>query len=578
MMTSELEEELTIHRGGKKVDLELKSDFEAVMAKCSGLHFMLSKVNAKLGDIRILTDKNAAYIRNTKACLEKSIGVVNLMFKRVEAHEERRSSLWASMGVSKEQRTGRLSEAEGEADFFLDIDDTYSEDDPLSPASPLSSATLSPQTVTSTGPSPPPSQPLPESSDTAIAEKSQTTVRSSSSLAEKLLPQKLPLSLPLLRSVSPQAPAEIEPLEVMDLSQGKSVSISIRPPSSSMSLVAKRARQDSVKEKPGHESTYVQSKSRKMGPAVADTIVMDEDVKIIGYSPSSGAVPSHSTSRTHSAPLIIVASDGAQISDSESVRRKDRPLHRRQRQERPKTVGGREKRQAEDVFFRRSLSLSSSPQLQLTLSEKPDAVGTTDSQNQGRSVEMHSATVTSFSPSLSPPVLLSGSPLASDVTVDGPEDDLDKVEAILEDSWHVPTVSMYTEDVGEMDQLAEMTQALSCEDLSPSVMESVMGDLPIHPVAPVTTAARHSPKPPRSSAASRVSAHSSYVGGTSRSLGGASALVGGTSRPAGGASSSVGGAISSLVGTSRSKERTNRPDSGSDLSKAIAGLSGDLWL
>ena len=73
------------------------------------------------------------------------------------------------------------------------------------------------------------------------------------------------------------------------------------------------------------------------------------------------------------------------------------------------------------------------------------------------------------------------SPLsADDLSMDSAEinqHDLDNVEAIIEDS-PTPTFSMYAADgTADMDHLAEMTNALSCDDLRPSVTEPVMGDL-----------------------------------------------------------------------------------------------------
>ena len=105
LMSEDLKAELEAHRDSKKVDLELKSDFEAVIAKASGLHYMLNKVSTKMEQSRSISDKIATYIRETRDCLDQCLKRINSMYHQVEAREKRKSSLWEQMGVSKRQRS-----------------------------------------------------------------------------------------------------------------------------------------------------------------------------------------------------------------------------------------------------------------------------------------------------------------------------------------------------------------------------------------------------------------------------------------------------------------------------------------
>lgn len=101
LITPAMEEELELWRNSKKSDLELKSDFEAVIAKASGLHYMVDQVFAKIDKARVLTDKIAQFIRETNVCLEACVKKLNKMFERVQLREERKQSLWEKHGVSK---------------------------------------------------------------------------------------------------------------------------------------------------------------------------------------------------------------------------------------------------------------------------------------------------------------------------------------------------------------------------------------------------------------------------------------------------------------------------------------------
>ncbi|KAK7485324.1 hypothetical protein BaRGS_00023423 [Batillaria attramentaria] len=115
LMTPAIEQELELSKSGKKADLELKSDFEAVIAKASGLHYMVNQVYDKMSKAHVFSDKIAVYVRETKSCLEQCLTSVSKLFQRVESREKRKQSLWDKMGVSQSKRIRPAS-----GDFPLD--------------------------------------------------------------------------------------------------------------------------------------------------------------------------------------------------------------------------------------------------------------------------------------------------------------------------------------------------------------------------------------------------------------------------------------------------------------------------
>nr|KAG5698354.1 hypothetical protein BaRGS_010940 [Batillaria attramentaria] len=118
LMTSAIEQELELSKSSKKADLELKSDFEAVIAKASGLHYMVDQVYAKMEKTRVFSDKIADYILEIKSCLDMCVSRMEQMHEKVDAREKRKKALWEHFGVSKTKRT-RISEEEP---AFLELD------------------------------------------------------------------------------------------------------------------------------------------------------------------------------------------------------------------------------------------------------------------------------------------------------------------------------------------------------------------------------------------------------------------------------------------------------------------------
>ncbi|PVD23199.1 hypothetical protein C0Q70_16462 [Pomacea canaliculata] len=100
-MTTVLEEEFQLATNSNKADIELKSDFEAIIAKVSGLHFMLENVSKKLKAAKDFTEKIAHYVRKISSCFEKCQLVVQETTLIVEAKDKKKDQLWQSMGVER---------------------------------------------------------------------------------------------------------------------------------------------------------------------------------------------------------------------------------------------------------------------------------------------------------------------------------------------------------------------------------------------------------------------------------------------------------------------------------------------
>ena len=508
LMSEDLKAELEAHRGSKKVDLELKSDFEAIIAKTSGLHYMLDKVSIKMEQLRGISDKIATYIRETRTCLDHCLARINSMYQQVEAREKRKSSLWEQMGVSKRQRSEVPDDFETDG-LELDFDDippdTLRFIDSLSPPSPFSSSplSLSPTSVLTAE----------KITDVNTAHMTQQpNPRSFSPLPATMNEQVPSVAAAFRRSLSqPTCTHTVSEgtLQVMDLSVGKSVHLSVPSPP----LPARKSRRYSADEEEEDkekepDAPRVQSARRgillqslKMKPVVEDVVVVVDDdddddgvlvVENVETSQSrSSAVGGLSASV---GPLFRgggAGSEGAKgiAEASEVQRRKDRGKHRRNPHDRPKSLGTRDKQQftlpAATAFaeHRRysSLPLGPASPCVSSISGVPFA----DSAKPPRRLLRERIDVTGAGVTATSVVCASSSwgtsPLsADDLSMDSAEinqHDLDNVEAIIEDS-PTPTFSMYAADgTADMDHLAEMTNALSCDDLRPSVTEPVMGDL-----------------------------------------------------------------------------------------------------
>ena len=509
LMNEDLKAELEAHRGSKKVDLELKSDFEAVIAKASGLHYMLDKVSTKMEQSRSISDKIATYIRETRDCLDQCLTRISSMYQQVEAREKRKSSLWEQMGVSKRQRSEVPEDFETDC-LELDFDDIPAEAfhiiESFSPASPFSSSPLSPS-PTSVLPVSPPVEKISDVNTDHMTQ--QPNPCSFSPLPGTRNAQVLSVAAASRRSLSQPTcthTASEGTLQVMDLSVGKSVHLSVPSlhPSAKKSRRYSADEEEEDKEKEP-EATRVQSaplgillQTPKMKPVVEDVVVVDDDDDVI-------VVENAETSQSRSSavgglsasvgPLFRgggAGSEGAKsiAEASEVQRRKDRGKHRRNPHDRPKSLGARDKQRltlpAETAVaeHRRYSSLPSDPAPPCLLSSI-SGVPFADSAKPPRRVLREQIIVAGAGVTATSVGHASSSwgtsPLsADDLSVDSAEmsqHDLDNVEAIIEDS-PTPTFSMYAADgTADMDHLAEMTTALSCDDLRPSVTEPVMRDL-----------------------------------------------------------------------------------------------------
>lgn len=495
LMTEDLKSELAAHRESKKVDLELKSDFEAVIAKASGLHYMLDKVSNKMGQSRVISDKIATYISETKACLDQCVIRINGMFQQVEAREKRKSSLWETMGVSKRQRSELFEDLDtdcSEMDFDPTSPGAFHLLDILDPSSPVSSSPLSP--------SPTSMLPVPTSSE-------ETTVLTSASITPQPNPRSIPspptLPIPKVavhvqRSLSPPSYTQpvSEPQYAMDLSMGKSAALSFF----SFAPPAKKSRRHSADEEKEKKKVRVvagmQSAPRgilrqtQMLESMVEDVVVDDDVEIVGYSQTHSAAVGHlpSGARVFSGG----AGSGGKTPAEAETQRREELRQRRNPHDRPKSFGARSNQQltlAEPgVEHRRYSSLPTAHGFQSGTSEVTHTAFA-DRAKPSRSPREKTLPVGAGSATASFVHATETSTLATDdLTVDSGEmsqHDLDNVEAIIEES-PTPTISMYAADVSGMDQLVEMTIALSCEDLRPSVMEPVVSDLSVDHLSSMT--------------------------------------------------------------------------------------------
>lgn len=453
LMTPELNNELELHKNSKKVDLELKSDFEAVIAKASGLHFMLDKVANKMGQSKVISEKIATYIKETKLCLDRCHKTITSMHDKVEQGEKRRSSLWAHMGVSKQHQTSPsnlLTDDDLETDCLeLDLEaDTLDEVQKDAPA-----------TVTG----------LQESSiylsDSDILDIiNQHDVRYDPVYHRPLTPQahgdlapdqKLK-SVQYQRSVSQPPPQLVqETVHVMDLSQGKRVAVAdieASPQPLRRHLI--------VGDGDNNEMTgRSRLESELTNPIIIDDDGDDHVDSFRHQSDRTTRFRSIETDlNTHKMPRV------EQSGESHAY-------------ERSKSSGGY-KRVAADL---QSTSEKKSRKSQMLTSTSH---GTSHyKQYDPLERSWSSRPATRISAALSPEA--SSSLSADDLVEDGDmavmsvrPQDIEDVEDILEESTGSPTVTMYTgpDDCTAMDQLAYMTKTLSCDDLRASVMaECVQG-------------------------------------------------------------------------------------------------------
>lgn len=486
MMTKELEEELTIHRGSKKIDLELKSDFEAVISKASGLHFMLDKVSSKMGQSRIISDKMATYISETKSCIDKVHGVISAMFEQVQAREERKSGLWASMGVSKQQQQTVTRDDIVVDTFGLDTDLEMMEDLPDELAEIFSSRSevLSPPFTATLSPPPDESDAVvmrknyssPQTHSSMPAESPYESLRISKPVLETLQTRNLEvdLSVPHRRSLShaERTQTQAEAVHAVDFStQGRS--------SVTFPLFTKRNWRQSFEASPEEfDQAPKRVKSPRMTavePATKDVIVIEEDDVHSGWRPLDYDTTSDSVSVT-SNPVLTTSTLAVGLSSL-----KQRSSHS---QDKP-TLSASRRKALHPLTESQSSATTTAPDRVRTPPVATVAAHVTPRKQRTRDPLLGGGIFMSTStPKVKADVTAYRSLLPSDVEEDAEFISLDDIEEVRE----TPTASMYAKDTSGMDHLAAMTSALSCEDLSPSVTEKVMtGKLP-------------GPKPARSSA------------------------------------------------------------------------------
>lgn len=467
LMSKELEEELEAQKNGKKVDLELKSDFEAVIAKASGLHFMLNKVKTKMGDSKPMSDRISKYVTETQACMEKCLQVIEGFHKKVEAREQHRQNLWDRMGVSKAER-GQPSAKRPHSDVSYDLEtDSLSIDlDDADDVEALHMALASPSFSASPFSPAATLSPSPQNmSDIAVADMlmgvPSPTFIPQSQYVHAVTSYQRSLSMPSPVQAVP------EPLLSMDQLQLRSVS-PIPVPGCKPSSKKSMRRSDEARGKSLQQRSPMDSLVEALG---------SEDIESIEISQST--LPPTSGSK------------GKRVAESDVQRRKDR----KQRQSplnRPKSSGIKEKSSTpptvevkssrKSATFPMSYRYSGGQLMQAGAPSNPEA---------GWQV-LH--TIPASDPSW--PLRIkndASSPLASedlvedgdgrgvrmDVSRSSQDDDLDNVAEVLEESESRPTFSMYTvTDMGDMDNLAQMTTHLSCDDLQASVTEPVMDSAP----------------------------------------------------------------------------------------------------
>ncbi|KAL8625628.1 hypothetical protein ACOMHN_043903 [Nucella lapillus] len=487
IMTKELEEELEIHRGSKKIDLELKSDFEAVISKASGLHYMLDKVSSKMGQSRIISDKMATYIKETKHCLDRVHKRINTMYDQVQAREDRKSDLWTTMGVSKHQQPlarddlvldslGMEPDLEMMGDLPDELAGFFSSKLPAFlpyPAEilPSQSSDFS-DAVPPQSPSSMPAESSPE--DFFISDSYRET-------SETDKPEQV-LWARDRRSVSQPSSTLIEAktAQAVDVSQRRSVSLTL--PSSSMTKRGWRQLVDASEEFE-HEQTRVKSPRFGMDEAMVSAsegvIVIDDDensgsrseayirdTAFVTYNPMLTSPVLHIESgkgRRHKAEV-----ETTQIG---LVSKQQRSAHSQM-----KSTSSASRYKSSLPGFQ-SKKHSAFPDVLLSSASTVTRGGssgiTPHRQKTDPLIGGGTSTITSTPKAKAG--MFQSDMLPSDVF----EDVGDVMLEDMSDVGEMLTVSMYAKDTSGMDHLASMTSALSCEDLKPSVTETVMtGQLP----------------------------------------------------------------------------------------------------
>ncbi|XP_076440038.1 uncharacterized protein LOC143279777 [Babylonia areolata] len=446
LMTKGLEEELEIHHGGKKTDLELKSDFEAIITKASGLHFMLDKVSSKMGRSPILSDKMATYISETKSCVDKIHVMISAMYQHVQAREEKKSDLWAQMGVSKHQRPVLTDDLQMDS-FSIDSDlmpdlSSYCLNEDVGLSTSLGLQSMTSVTVS------------PESPELDISTYSPFTASSDGTLSPvPSSSQGLESSQRLEYGQDPSAKHQ------RSLSEPDSTSAELetgRLVLSAVPFVSKRSWSPSEPEDQEPEQTKAKSRrilpSQTVGSGAADVLVLSDEEEI-----------------DHLALTASVSGRGP---------RKDvKPPAESERMRVRLASKPRSPRSPISAFSAgeyKSLSLSMHQQVQHSTPVVSDR-GVPPISSIPRRTEATASTSTSTHKAMA----FTGDVLPADVVEDA-DPELCDVEAILEESA-TPTMSMYATNMEtSVDKLADMTMALSCEDLHASVTERVMtGELAV---------------------------------------------------------------------------------------------------